>query len=99
VSVTIILENKGEKGDCCRWCGSRDRGSGCPYSPNGVHEAVPINSKECIFCGKSHYGRGCPWSPDKGTHKHGSDGKKCRYCGSHNLGSGCPYSPNGKHQR
>jgi hypothetical protein len=78
----------------CIYCGSSNRGGGCPHSSNGKHESN-ADGKECVFCGSTNYGGGCAYSPT-GKHRHGH-GKGCVHCGSSNHGSGCAYNPGGKH--
>ena len=73
----------------CRYCGSRNYGSGCPHSPNRIHEHIS-DGDHCDFCGSSNYGRGCPHAPN-GIHRHGH-GHGCVWCGSRNYGSGCPHN-------
>ena len=78
----------------CIYCGSTNRGAGCPHSGNGKHESN-ADGKECVFCGSTNYGAGCAYSPS-GKHRHGH-GKGCVHCGSSNHGAGCAYNPGGKH--
>ena len=53
----------------CVYCASTNFGSGCRYSPKGVH-MHPDDPKRCTYCGSANYGRGCRYSPD-GVHIHG----------------------------
>lgn len=53
----------------CVYCGSTNYGSGCRYSPKGIH-FHPEDPKHCAYCGSSNYGKGCRYSPD-GIHIHG----------------------------
>ena len=46
----------------CVFCGSVNRGRGCPNSPHGRHRH-PSDGKHCIWCNSVNLGRGCPHSP------------------------------------
>ncbi len=53
----------------CVYCGSANFGSGCRYSPKGMH-FHPDDPKHCAYCGSSNYGKGCRYAPE-GIHIHG----------------------------
>jgi len=53
----------------CVYCGSANFGSGCRYSPKGIH-FHPDDAKHCSFCGSANYGKGCRYAPDS-IHVHG----------------------------
>ena len=53
----------------CVYCGSANFGSGCRYSPKGMH-FHPDDAKHCAYCGSSNYGKGCRYAPE-GIHIHG----------------------------
>ena len=100
-----------ERNDECRYCGTKGvHGTGCLYSPSGMHEEVG-DADHCIYCGSTSYGTGClfanPKENPKKLHKHGhgksdKDGKlHCIWCGKiidKSGGYGCLFSPSGKHQ-
>lgn len=90
----------------CKYCGARNaRGTGCPHSPDGVHQHSGANYVGCIYCGATHaYGSGCPHAPPrkngKQIHKRMSGIGMCVWCGAKNArGTGCPHSPDGIHER
>ncbi|MDR2786719.1 MAG: hypothetical protein LBB83_12490 [Treponema sp.] len=95
--LSLNAEVSGHWSSKCRYCGSANFGSGCPYGAEGKHVHVG-DEKHCVYCGSSSYGSGCPYSENR-RHLHGHGNDKCIYCGSGSVGSGCSYSPNRKHER
>lgn len=90
----------------CRYCGQDAHGTGCFYSPTGVHKATG-DPEHCIMCGSTAYGTGCYYAENNNPrkvhihgHGKGTDGKvHCIYCGvTIPDGSACFYSPTGKHE-
>lgn len=45
----------------CVFCGVKQYGPGCPYSPHGKHVVIEIG--RCIYCGLRTTGPGCAYSP------------------------------------
>jgi len=54
----------------CMYCGSPNRGKGCPYGPHNVH--FHQDATGCSYCGSPNYGRGCKINPEGDLHMRGS---------------------------
>lgn len=55
----------------CTYCGSTNRGKGCPYGPHKVHVHLDDPLK-CSYCGSTSYGRGCKINPINDLHIRGA---------------------------
>lgn len=63
-----------DSNDRCIYCGSRNYGPSCIYSPhkNKVHVHVH-NGGRCIYCGTNNLAGKCIYNPYGGNHVAGGD--------------------------
>ena len=77
----------------CAFCGSDSYGTGCPISPDGLHDH-PYDPSSCRFCGSKERGGPCPYGPSA-LHLFGAGEGKCVLCGSTEIDTPCRHNPHG----